>query len=494
MGRSTVRGEQTLSAVIAMAFGMVRPASRARPFCRSRFGAALVAVVVAAGAPAAWAQVVSSDNVEIGDIEIDDIGLEDVARSVELDGPVAPSASGARLRCDAPYVIGAGESLTIIAQRVLRDGRRWNEIYAYRDNRRAIGPNPNTLVNGTRIDIPPCEPGAWAELVVAQPDLPAPGADVAAELPDQARLDGDAAVAQVAVASASTLRAPRPSQRQGRPSGAPASSAEAEVRQLTASAATVTAPEPFLQEIDVLTGGDYLPLADKNAPGGGMATQIVEAAFAASSLENPIQIDFVNDWSAHLRILLRGSKYPFGFPWPKPNCSDLGSASEERRLRCEYVYSDPIYVVAIDTFGASGLGEAPSSYEDLRSKRICRPRGWVLDDLEEHGLTAEGAITLVRSATVVGCFELLERGEVDYVSMSRFPAERAIADLGLSEFVMSYPALSSAQTVHLASHRDNAEASILWMRAFNQGLDAIKRSGQLDEIVDWHLDSFRKSL
>ena len=62
---------------------------------------------------------------------------------------LAQSASGDRPRT---YVVQAGDSLSIIAQRTMGDGLAWPRIYEL--NRSVIGPNPQALRAGMELRIP----------------------------------------------------------------------------------------------------------------------------------------------------------------------------------------------------------------------------------------------------------------------------------------------------------------------------------------------------
>lgn len=52
------------------------------------------------------------------------------------------------------YTVVSGDNLWTIAQRLLGDGSRWNEIYSYNNNKSIIGGNPNLIRPGQVLSIP----------------------------------------------------------------------------------------------------------------------------------------------------------------------------------------------------------------------------------------------------------------------------------------------------------------------------------------------------
>ena len=78
------------------------------------------------------------------------LGLEPevVDGSGEGDG-LAEAASGDRPRT---YVVGPGDSLSIIAQRTMGDGLAWPQLYEF--NRSVIGADPGALRQGMELRIP----------------------------------------------------------------------------------------------------------------------------------------------------------------------------------------------------------------------------------------------------------------------------------------------------------------------------------------------------
>lgn len=250
----------------------------------------------------------------------------------------------------------------------------------------------------------------------------------------------------------------------------------------------------FVPTIQIVTAGDYLPFTDDQADGRGMLTQVVEAALTESGLPNDFEIDFVNDWSSHLTILLPKGKYDFGFPWFKPDCSDRSALPADMRLRCDYAWSDPLYTVSIAFYAPEGLESYPASFQELHGAKICRPEGYYTFDLSNEGLYDGQNITLVRPSTVDGCFVALDRGEVDFVSLNRFTAERALARAGLTGLVKPLETLVTVLDLHLVAHRDNMLAAHKWMAGFNDGLRQIQASGMFGRITSYHLRKYREEL
>ncbi|MEM1420502.1 MAG: hypothetical protein AAF661_17440 [Pseudomonadota bacterium] len=346
----------------------------------------------------------------------------------------APPEASAQT-CGSSYSIQRGDTLSSIALRIFNDASRWGQVYEHRDNALRIGSNPNNLIVGTSIDVPPCPVGG-------------------------------------------VTTAPQPRET--------AAQRQQRVQQ------GVTGYVPL---IEVVTGGDYAPFTDENLVGRGMATQIVEAAFAASDLPNPVKVEFVNDWSSHLTKLVPNNKYDFTFPWFKPDCSDPASLGESDRIRCDYEFSEqPIYIVTINFFGSISDPNPPQAYSDLIGRRLCRPAGYFVFDLIGVGLVPDQNITLERPQGVGECFSLLERGMVDYVAINRFTGEKAVVDAGLSGFVEPVKTLVTPLPLHLLAHQDNAEAVFNWMPEFNKGMQRIKESGEWDDIVGFHLELQRSAL
>ena len=72
-------------------------------------------------------------------------------------------------------------------------------------------------------------------------------------------------------------------------------------------------------EMTLLTGGGKLPFADPNLPGGGLATELVNAALELSPSPVPYEVVWEDDWSRHLFPLLAEKRYGLIWDFPGPN-------------------------------------------------------------------------------------------------------------------------------------------------------------------------------
>lgn len=244
--------------------------------------------------------------------------------------------------------------------------------------------------------------------------------------------------------------------------------------------------DDFEQPIDVVTASDFAPFTDEALPDGGMLTRIVEDAFASSELQNPVEIDFVNDWGSHLETLLPKGKYSFGFPWYRPDCDNAGELSDAMAARCDLIWSEPVFSVLIGFYAPANGSTPPEDFDDLQGTRICRPAGYFTFDLEQEGLVPGETIELSQPPGVMDCFEALEDGEVDYVSINRFTAEKAIAEAGLTGLVAPINTIVSTQDLHLVAHPFDGDA-LRWLEAFNAGLRDMKQSGRYARITRRYL-------
>lgn len=248
------------------------------------------------------------------------------------------------------------------------------------------------------------------------------------------------------------------------------------------------APERVVNEalasINIVTGSDNYPFTDKDLEAGGLLSQVVLESFDESELSNPIKIDYINDWNSHLDTLLPNGAYALAFPWYKPHCDKPETLNVHSKKRCELVWSDSLFSIAIGFYLPDGIENPPLTFEDLKGKTICRPNGGFPYDLEENGLIDGETITLVRASNADECFAKLEAGAVDTVSVDRFAAGLAISNAGLTDLIIP-SGIVSTQTMHMVAEPDNAQA-VEWIEQLNSGLEKLRASGRYLEIVNSH--------
>ncbi|MEM7236764.1 MAG: transporter substrate-binding domain-containing protein [Pseudomonadota bacterium] len=250
--------------------------------------------------------------------------------------------------------------------------------------------------------------------------------------------------------------------------------------------------QPFQRKIRFLTASDFAPFTEEDMPQGGMITELVKRAMGHSGSGRDYRVTFVNDWGAHLDVLLPEGAFDLGFPWYRPDCTKIDRLSDAMKLRCtSYDFSHPFYEVVIGYYARTDnqLSRA-LSYDDLSGKVICRPRGYFTFDLEQEGLTESG-VTLMSPQTPIECFEALRDGEADIATINILIAEQAIAELGIGGETTEIADLASIQTLHVLSPKSNPYGRA-YLTLINKGLRQMRESGEWFEVVSRHLADHAK--
>ena len=252
-----------------------------------------------------------------------------------------------------------------------------------------------------------------------------------------------------------------------------------------AATVAVSATPPMLAGINLLTAGDNAPYTSQNMPNGGMLTEVVDALMAEAAPEQGYAIRWVEDRASHLDPLLSNALLDLGFPWAKPDCA----AEPGRNLCADFHFSDPMFESLILLFTDRG---APLSYTkdaDLEGRRLCRPKGHPIDDLDraDRRWLSEGKITLKQPQTIRGCFDLLLAGKVDGVAVDEFVGRSAIRTLNIAgriDIVQNRPVAIQSQHVLVFKGHPRADALLATV---NSGLRAIRENGTYQSILDRHL-------
>jgi polar amino acid transport system substrate-binding protein len=163
------------------------------------------------------------------------------------------------------------------------------------------------------------------------------------------------------------------------------------------------------------------------------------------------------------------------------------------RKRCELVWSDPLFSVIIGYYALATQQNIPDDFSGFKDRTLCRPDGYFTFDLENEGLIPGETITLRQPGSVKDCFEMLEKGEVDFVTINRFTAEKAIAGAGLDGLVLPISSVVSSQDLHLVGHQHNPDAVRL-MRGFNEGLRALKEEGRSQRITRFFMQVHQEQI
>ncbi|EEX11566.1 LysM domain protein [Ruegeria lacuscaerulensis ITI-1157] len=395
----------------------------------------------------------------------------------------AAGAASAQEAC-SDYEIQRGDSLRALAI----------EVYATEDfriiydaNRDVIGQNPNIIRVGDILKLPCLEDVGRA---APQPETEAErmAAEMAAELVKAAEERAAKAIAEaearVAAAEAEAKKASEEAVIAAKTAAKQEiEAARAEAAALIRDAGMAERPAIRDRQLLLITGGNYAPFTDESLPYRGLYTHLVETAFLRAAPEQAYKIQFVNDWSAHLDLLMPTLAFDATFPWSRPNCETPEALSESDRNRCEtYNFSNPFYEV-VDTFLAKdGSGyETSLSYADFAGTTICRPEGWSTSHMDAVGLY-EPAITLMRPVDPDDCFHAVMDGSADIVAIEAHLADEAISRLGYEHKIIENPNLAAIKSLNVMTHKDNPDGEAI-LETLNQGLAIMQQSGEWRDIV-----------
>jgi polar amino acid transport system substrate-binding protein len=340
--------------------------------------------------------------------------------------------------CGTEYKIKEGETLAQIAARVYGNPTQWTVIFYANQDR--LGTNASLLVPGLAILLP-CVGGA-------SPTSPQPQ--------------------NVTV-----------------PAQPPPASTDAPIMIST-----------MVRRVEFLTADGYQPFTGRALEGGGMLTEVINAAMNIVKQEAKGRFDFgvswVNDWSAHLNPLLLTRAFDVGYPWARPDCDGAGPLDATSQFRCrKFFFSDPLYEVITSLFVRNSSAITSLQSEKIIGATLCVPAGQAAYELDQGGRNwvKDGKVTLMRPPTIDECFRLLDSGTVEGVVATEYSGRASTISLGLADKVRLLDQPVALTSLHVVVSKSHPHARTI-LYYVNTALAKLRDSGEYDMIVERHLDHF----
>jgi polar amino acid transport system substrate-binding protein len=330
--------------------------------------------------------------------------------------------------CGGKYSVQSGDSLSVIADGMYKDAKKWTAIH--QNNLDQIGPSPDSLRVGMVLDLI-CINGFPVGLEG--------GTDVSAEA---------AAIVSPVITEGTGER---------------------------------------VERIDLVTGDDYAPFTDRTLNKGGMLTELVQRAMEEANPAEGFAIHWVNDWDSHLGTLLEQGLVDMSFPWSRPNCEETPD-----EYRCQtFLFSDPMFEILELVYIDNTRPFAYESDADMVGKTLCRMSGYSTHELDQGGRNwvKEGKIKLERPDGVDDCFNLLLEGKVDAVMIDEFAGKAVLKEMGQLERIQPLPRPLGIVPLNVLIHKGNPRAAEI-VETINVGLRKLKATGEYQEIVGRHLTAF----
>lgn len=213
----------------------------------------------------------------------------------------------------------------------------------------------------------------------------------------------------------------------------------------------------------LLATGDYPPLTGEEEPGGGLLSQVVNAAFATQGAT--VRLVYL-PWKRGYSETLSGF-YVDTFPYVK---------NTEREAI--FLFSKALFTDTIRLFGLTNASLPMRWY----GKSVCVPLGYSVQRIQPF--VQANAIQLERPSSMANCFQLLQMGRVQAVWSSEIVAEQVTRSLRASGFQYK-PLLSNvdyAVDYHLMVPRVHPDAIGVIAR-FNTGLALVHKTGTYKKIL-----------
>jgi ABC-type amino acid transport substrate-binding protein len=216
---------------------------------------------------------------------------------------------------------------------------------------------------------------------------------------------------------------------------------------------------------------------------GGVLTRLGLVAFQRGGNDRATRLDWVDDWSSHLNVLLPSHAFDLSIGWDGIDCDKMDMLSADMVRRCtELVLSDPVYEVVYGLYSLpdNAFGQV-NTFAELVGARLCRPDGWATADLEVEGL-APPAVTYVQPRDADGCVEALLKGEADVMSIEVESAVDSIERAGATAQIVQNPHLIKIASLHFATSATN-KRGLEAVTMLNRGLAEMRATGEWYDIV-----------
>ncbi|EBA14042.1 LysM peptidoglycan-binding domain-containing protein [Roseobacter sp. CCS2] len=257
------------------------------------------------------------------------------------------------------------------------------------------------------------------------------------------------------------------------------------------TAASATSGSGENAPIRVLTASGWRPFLDESDPQGGLLTEITELALVNTDDQADYEIDFINDFGAHLDPLLTKQAYDVSIGQLQPACADGAQLGPESTFLCDnFDFSDPLYEEIFGYYSAAGDPEY-TDHQELSGKTICRAVDYTLVPLEAVNLS-QSAIDIVRAPDAATCIDYVLDGNADVALVAIEVADARIKELDAQDNIQLHDDLSYIDFFHATVAKNNPRGDDI-LGTINSGLKNIKESGLWFQTVRRHMIEFRQS-
>lgn len=222
------------------------------------------------------------------------------------------------------------------------------------------------------------------------------------------------------------------------------------------------------EPLRLVTGDDYAPFTGKSLPGGGMLTQVVQAAMQQGQLSNTLDWQ---PWKRGYLKTLRGD-YDATFPYVRtPQREEV------------FLYSEALFIAEQHIFSRAGEVIEVDDVPSMQGRRLCYPLGWQPPPIIQQ-LLDKGQLSRHSPTGLNECARLLLMGRDDFFISDRRLGETALQLTGVpvEQFRRSDSAISRS-TLHLIVPRSHPRAAAI-IEQFNQGLVLLKASGDYQRLLE----------
>lgn len=253
---------------------------------------------------------------------------------------------------------------------------------------------------------------------------------------------------------------------------------------LMAEEASDFTPKSVASRIYIAANEDMPPFSQIGLYNNGMLTDIVK-----TTLKETGEIPVISYVSGNvMRAQTFSGKSAAAYP--------CVYNSDDARL---FYYSEPLYkeltVLFVSKTPPLDANGEPKKLDyrkdrDLRGKKIAIVRGFISDKMLK--MLKDRQIGLVAKTSWEECFELLKKGDVDYVAapqMVGIMALKSAKNVDINDFKMLSKAFETID-FHLVVSKQNPNGET-FMKGFNAAFKKLKADGKISQIQNAHVDIFQ---